>query len=167
MNAIDEFIEGPGGPMPRIGAVRAVECPHIAVDWVAGSRAGRSETVDLAPLIDSFKVYAPLRTDRRLFAGVHVSDDGNAVAWGDGSIDMAAASIERLAEESMTAGDFEAFLKRNRLTHQGAASALGRSRRQIEYYLSTGVIPRTIALACFGYEARRRARQSGPAAANK
>jgi hypothetical protein len=55
----------------------------------------------------------------------------------------------------MSADDFSAFLARNKLTHQGAASALGRSRRQIEYYLSKGVIPRIIALACFGYEARK------------
>ena len=34
-----------------------------------------------------------------------------------------------------------------------AAALLGRSQRQIEYYLKRGPIPRVVALACFGYEA--------------
>ena len=106
----------------------------------------------LLPLIDSFKFYEPLRRNQTLFSSAHVIEDGHAIAWGeDENIDMPATSIVRLAEEAMSADDFSAFLERNRLTHQGAASALGRSRRHIEYYLSTGAIPRIIALACFGY----------------
>jgi hypothetical protein len=156
MNAIDDRVMGSAAPMPRLGAVRAIDGGSVRVDWLAGARAGRADTVSLLPLLDSFKFYDPLRRDAALFASVHVIDDGNAIAWGDDDgIDMAATSIERLAEEAMTAGDFAAFLKRNKLTHQAAAAVLGRSRRQIEYYLKEGVIPRTIALACFGYEARR------------
>lgn len=156
MNAIDDRVMGSAAPMPRLGAVRAIDGGSVRVDWLAGARAGRSEAVSLLPLIDSFKFYDPLRRDAALFATVHAIEDGHAIAWGeDDCLDMAATSIERLAEEAMTADDFAAFLKRNKLTHQAAASVLGRSRRQIEYYLKEGVIPRTIALACFGYEARR------------
>jgi hypothetical protein len=87
----------------------------------------------------------------------HLIEDGNAIAWGDDdAIDMSATSIERLAEEAMTADDFAEFLVRNHLSHEGAASALGRSRRAIEYYLKIGLVPRIVALACFGYEARRK-----------
>lgn len=156
MNAGDDRGMGSAAPMPRLGTVRAIDAASVRVDWLAGARAGRSDAVSLLPLIDSFKFYDPLRRDAALFATVHVIDDGHAIAWGeDDGLDMAATSIERLAEEAMTADDFAAFLQRNKLTHQAAASVLGRSRRQIEYYLSTGAIPRTIALACFGYEARR------------
>ena len=157
MNAIDDRVMASAATMPLLGAVRAIDSGSVLVDWLAGARAGRTEAVSLLPLIDSFKFYDPLRRNAALFATVHVIDDGNAIAWGkDDRLDMAATSIERLAEEAMTADDFAAFLKRNKLTHQAAASVLGRSRRQIEYYLKEGVVPRTIALACFGYEARRK-----------
>ena len=156
MNEIDNIVTGSDGSMPRLGAVRAIDGSSVIVNWVEGARSGRADAISLLPLIDNFKFYDPLRRNTALFSTVHLIEDGNAIAWGkDDSIDMAATSIERLVEEAMTAEDFAAFLKRNRLTHQGAASALGRSRRQIEYYLSQGVIPRIIALACFGYEARR------------
>jgi hypothetical protein len=157
MSEIDAIFYGSDGPMPRLGGVRAIDGNSVLVNWVEGPRAGRTEAVNLLPLIDNFKVYEPLRRNDRLFSTVHLIADGNAIAWGnDESIDMAATSIERMAEETMSADDFAAFLERNRLTHQGAASALGRSRRQIEYYLSKGVIPRIIALACYGYEARKK-----------
>jgi hypothetical protein len=162
MNEIDDIVMASDGPMPRLGAVRAIDGSSVLVNWLEGARAGRSETVNLLPLIDGFKFYDTLRRNAALFSSAHLIEDGNAIAWGeDERIDMPATSIERLAAEAMTAEDFSAFLLRNRLTHQGAASALGRSRRQIEYYLSTGAIPRTIALACFGYEARRSKRKAG------
>lgn len=157
MNEIDNIVFGSDGPMPRLGGVHVIDGSSVRVNWVEGRRAGHTEAIDLSPLIDNFKFYDPLRRDQKLFATAHLIEDGNAIAWGDDSaIDMSATSIERLAEEVMTADDFAAFLERNCLTHQGAASALGRSRRQIEYYLSIGLIPRVIALACYGYEARRK-----------
>ena len=162
MNEIDDIVMASAEPMPRLGAVRAVDGNSVLVNWVEGARAGRTDTVDLLPLIDAFKFYEPLRRNQTLFSSAHVIEDGNAIAWGeDERIDMPATSIERLAAEAMTAEDFAAFLERNRLTHQGAASALGRSRRQIEYYLTTGAIPRIIALACFGYEARKSKQKVG------
>lgn len=157
MNEIDNIVFGSDGPMPRIGGLHVIDSGSVRINWVEGRRAGRTEAIDLSPLIDNFKFYEPLRRNKQLFATAHLIEGGNAIAWGDDdSIDMSATSIERLAEEAMTADDFAAFLERNELTHQGAASALGRSRRQIEYYLSIGLIPRVIALACFGYEARRK-----------
>src|SRR5262249_41552200 len=135
---------------------------RVAVTWLAGDRRGRKDTVDLSPLIDTHKFYAPLRRDPPLFATVRVIDDGYAIAWGDGSIDMSAASVERLAEETMTGTDFGFFLQRNGLTHHGAAAALGRSKRQIENYLQATALPRIVVLACIGYEARRLESGAGP-----
>src|SRR5205807_6828001 len=83
----------------------------------------------------------------------HIIDHGEAVAWGDDAVDMSADSIERLAEEAMTAEDFRAFLARNNLTQEAAAAILGRSRRRIAAYANEGGIPRIVALACRGYEA--------------
>jgi hypothetical protein len=148
---------GTGIEMPRIEIVEPGEDRHVIVTWAEGARRGRKEGVDLSPLIETHRFYRPLRENDALFQSVHLIDDGAAIAWGeDESLDMAATSVERLAEEAMTADEFTNFLKRNKLTHRAAAAALGRSRRQIEYYLTSGFIPRTVVLACYGYEARRK-----------
>ena len=86
-------------------------------------------------------------------------EDGYAIGWDVDDLEMSADLVEDVAAETMTPGDFAAFLKRNHLTQEAAAALLGRSRRQIGYYLTPGPVPRIVALACFGYEAlaRRRA----------
>ena len=65
---------------------------------------------------------------------------------------MAATTVERLAAERMGNADFRAFLSRHRLTLDGAAAALGLSRRQVAYYAKDKPVPRLVALACLGYE---------------
>jgi hypothetical protein len=144
---------------PAIESLRVVDGGHriVAVTWRAGRRRERADVVDLSPLIDTLKFYAPIRKNSEIFETVRVIDDGYAIAWGNGSIDMSAASVERLAEETMTGKDFCDFLRRHSLTHQAAAAVLGRSKRSIENYLQyETLLPRVMALACIGYEARAR-----------
>ncbi len=143
-----------GLPMARIAAVRVVGPSRIEITWAEGNRAGRRDSVDLAPLIGSYRIYKPLRDNPELFATVHIIDEGDAVAWNGVDLEMSAELIETLAEEEMTPEEFALFLRRNGLTQDAAAALLGRSRRQIGYYLSAGPVPRIVALACFGYEAR-------------
>lgn len=144
-------------PMPVIDSVRAAGDLRIEVRWKAGPRKGIAEFVDLSPLIGQFKLYKPLRHDRELFANVRLADGGRALQWADGTIDMAATSVERLAGEQMTGRDFREFLRRNRLTRKAAAAALGRSLRAIQLYVkSDEPVPRIVALACKGYEAGKR-----------
>jgi hypothetical protein len=155
MNATD--IIDTGRPLPRLASVRSIDGAHrlIRVAWAEGPRAGRTEPVDLSPLVDTHKFYAPLRGRSKLFDSVHLINAGNAIAWGDDdAIDMAASSIQRLAEETMTAADFRQFLARNRISQEAAAAYLGRSKRMLAYYLEQGVLPRLVTLACYGYEAR-------------
>ena len=148
-----EMIET-GRPMARLSDVRSIDAAQrrVQVSWAEGNRAGRTEVVDLSPLIDTHRFYAPLRDDAHLFDSVHLLDGGEAIAWGDDAIDMAANSVERLAAETMSADDFRAFLKRNGLTQESAAKILGRSRRSVAAYANQGGIPRVVALACRGYE---------------
>jgi len=144
-----------GIPMPLIASVRPVDAGNrlVEVTWAGGNRRGRTDVVDLSPLIDTHRFYRPLRKDTALFDTIHVVDNGEAVGWADDAIDMSADSIERLAEEMMTAEDFRSFLGRNNLTQERAAVILGRSRRRIASYANEGGIPRIVALACRGYEA--------------
>jgi len=143
-----------GLPMARIAAIRVVGPSRLEITWAEGNRAGRRDSVGLAPLIGSYRIYKPLRDNPELFATAHLIDDGDAVAWNAADLDMSAELIETLAEEEMTPEEFALFLKRNGLTQEAGAALLGRSRRQIGYYLSTGPVPRVVALACFGYEVR-------------
>jgi len=108
-------------------------------------------------MINFLKHYRPLREDVGLFKTLHLIEDGRMLAWGVGdAIDMAADSVEALAEETMTGDDFREFLDHYDFTHQEIAAQLGRSRRQIENYLrGDELIPRIVVLACFGLIARR------------
>jgi hypothetical protein len=154
----DEIIQV-GKPLPRLASVRCVDGNQrlIGIRWATGPRAGRTEIVDLSPLIDSHKFYAPLREGATTFATVHLVNDGAAIAWGDDDeIDMSASSVQRLAEETMTADDLRDFLVRNKLTQEAAAACLGRSKRALAGYLEQGLVPRIVALACLGLEVRWR-----------
>jgi hypothetical protein len=145
-----------GVPAPRISQIWVVGKCRLGVSWAEGYREGRTEEVDLSSAIGSYTYYRPLRNDHELFKTAHLVNDGYAVAWGNDSLDMSAETIENIAQESRSPQDFADFLIRNNLTQAAAASILGRSRRQIGYYLSPGPVPRVIALACHGYEALKR-----------
>lgn len=137
-----------GDPMPVIGRATAHGDTSIAVTWAGGEREGQIDLIDLAPVLFTFKLYQPLRDNPRAFNDVHVSDDGSALEWGGGEIDMPATTIERLAEEQMTPADFKGFLKRNKLSYDAASAQLGISRRLVAYYATNRQVPRYIALAC-------------------
>ncbi len=144
-------------PMPKIARVEVVDHLVIRIAWSAGIRANRMDIVDLSPMINTLKHYRPLRDNKALFRTVHLIEDGRILAWGDDDeIDMAADSIEELAEESMTPDDFRDFLRISNLTQGEAAALLDRSRRQIANYLSgSEPIPRGFVLSCFGFMARK------------
>ena len=145
------------GSMPKLASVRPAGKLSIIVTWSQGPRARRAETVDLSPLIHSFKFYRRLRKDHAFFETVHLIENGEAIAWGENDeIDMAATSIERLAEEALTSDEFRQFLDQEDLTQEAAAAMLGCSRRQIAHYLAGDKpIPRVFALACRALAIRR------------
>lgn len=139
--------------MPLLASVKAGPDHSVAVTWKFGDRKGRVETIDLEPAIFAYRSYRPLRNSQGLFGTVHPIDEGNAIGWGDGEIDMAATAVERLAAESMTDAEFKAWLSANNLSYASAGAALGLSRRMVIYDAKDKAIPRYIALACRGYEA--------------
>ena len=151
MSAKTEIIDT-GLSMARIGKVRAMDGLQVEIVWAEGNRADRTEVIDLSPVVATYKVFRPLRNDPELFSSVRLIEDGDAIAWDGPDLEMSAEHIETLADTIMTPADFAAFMKRNGLTQEAAAAVLGRSRRQIAYYLSTGPVPRVVALACYGYE---------------
>ena len=145
-----------GVPFPRIGRIEVRPNQTLRVTWIEGGRANTTDDVSLAPVINSFKIYRPLRGNEALFSSAKLVEGGDVVAWDGDDLEMTAGTIEELAQQTMTPADFAAFLQRHDLTQGQAAALLGRSRRQIGYYLSTGPIPRIVSLACRGYEADKK-----------
>ena len=143
-------------PMPYVDAVAPRDAYEVVVSWRAGRREGKNDLVDLAPVILSYKAYRALRDDRELFKRVRVSGDGAAIGWGEtDELDIAATTLERLAEESMSPSEFRAWLDRHGLTYDAASAQLGISRRLVAYYASHRPVPRYIALACRYFDERR------------
>jgi hypothetical protein len=70
----------------------------IEVTWAQTTRGGRTDVLDLTPLIGSYKVYCPLRDNADLFATAHLIEDGEVVSWDDPDLEMTAELIETLAE---------------------------------------------------------------------
>ena len=147
-------------PFRGLMAVRATGGVTIETVFAGGNR----HTVDLESWIGTVRALQPLR-DPALFATARVAYGGAGVAWGevvgedgDGPIDMDGEQLWRLAGEQtgqlMPAAEFRAWLARHRLSPAEAAEVLGLSRRAVAGY-ETGVqaIPRTVMLACRGWDA--------------
>jgi hypothetical protein len=144
-----------GAPAPRIAAVGPGAGLSVSITW----ENGRTDIVDLSPLILGHKAFKPLRNDPALFAQVAVEEYGCAIRWSD-TLDMANYTLQRLADQQriMTTAEFNAWRERNRLTLDVAAAVLGISRRVVAA-MSSGERPMdlTTTLACRGYEAAGRA----------
>jgi hypothetical protein len=134
--------------LPRITRVAAGDqlyTLHIAWDH------GGESLVDVSGLINTFRVYTPLRHAPDMFRQVQVGEYGTDVVWTH-EVDMSADTLWRLAQEqsgaTMSAEAFHAWRQRHHYTLNDAAEALGLSRRTVAYYdHGDKPIPRTVALA--------------------
>jgi len=117
---------------------------------------GQTFTVDTAPLIRRSPVLAPLR-DAAVFASAALGEFGGCIRFGDNdTLELAADNLRARAIEQQGGYSHEYlfdWIARNALTQHQAAAALGLSRRMLGYYLSGATpLPRTVALACIGWE---------------
>jgi Protein of unknown function (DUF2442) len=140
--------------LPRIAEVAPGKRPSLSlrIQWDNGDRT----IVDVSGLIESFRVYAPLRKSLDLFRRVRVGEHGTDIVWSD-EIDIAADTLWRLAQEqsgaTMTADAFRSWRHRKAYTLDDAAKALGISRRMVAYYdQGDKPIPRVVALAARALE---------------
>ena len=139
--------------LPRILEVATGRQPFTL--RIRRDRGGES-VVDLSGPIGSFRLYEPLRRSPELFAGVRLGEYGTDIVWTD-EIDMSADMLWRLAQEqagrTMSPDAFRHWRERRALTLDGAANALGLSRRMVAYYeQGDRPIPRVVALATRGLE---------------
>lgn len=148
-------------PAHRIKTAHALRAFVLHVEWANG---GASE-IDLAATIKAVKFFAPL-ADTRFFMRARAGEWGWDVIWPN-DIDMAADRLMLLAmEQSGKAANarFREWLAAHHLTLTQAARAIGVTSRTISQY-SSGArpVPRTITLACKGWETEQGASKRGRA----
>ena len=126
---------------------------------------GQNFEVDLGEWIDSTKSLDALK-DLALFAQAKVGFAGRTVDWIEDELDLAADNLRNLAVEQSDSIGHEriwTWLHETGLTLEQAAEALGISRRMLIYYRNgEKPIPRSIWLACLGWEAVRPTGRSLP-----
>jgi DNA-binding transcriptional regulator YiaG len=138
----------PKKTLPRIVSVRADKKPlTLRIRWDKGEES----LVDVSGMIESFRVFEPLRDSPELFRKVRVGEYGTDIVWTD-EMDMAADTLWRLAQEqsgaTLSPDAFKHWRERKAYTLDAAAAALGVSRRMIAYYeQGKKPIPRVVALA--------------------
>lgn len=135
----------------RIAAVHSFGDYSLCIRWVSGV----TYTVDLKKPVFGLKGLRPLR-DVKAFARVEMGEGGHSVCWA-GDLDMGADRLWELSLEQNGRADTAEFLRwrwRHGLSLSAAADALGLSRRMVAYYSGAEhEVPRTVLLACKGWEA--------------
>jgi uncharacterized protein DUF2442 len=115
--------------------------------------------VDLREPVFRLRGMRSLR-DTATFARAVVGEDGHSVVW-PGEIDMGASRLLEMGLEQNGRADAVEFIRwrwKHGLSLSAAAEALGLSRRQVAYYVSgEHEVPRTVLLACKGWETEQKA----------
>ena len=139
-------------PQFTITALRVL--PHCSLELTFAD--GATLGVDLRPIIRKHRTLARLK-DAGVFAQARIGEWGGSVVWvQDDDLELAADNLRARAIEQAGGYSHETILNwmaRNRLTLDNAAQELGLSRRMLAYYRSgEKPVPRTVGLACLGWE---------------
>jgi len=117
---------------------------------------GKKFTVNLADTIRAYPSLSAL-SDPTVFARARIDERGGYVIWIEDDLELAADNLRNIAvEQSGSIGNERIlnWMDKNQLTQERAALAIGVSRRMLNYYLSGAKsIPKTVWLACLGWEA--------------
>ena len=148
----------------QLAAVKALTPYNLRLTYADGEVL----TANLQPWIASTKALYPLK-NADLFVKVKRGSGGRSVDWTDGAsieLDLGADNLRNLAIEQAGGIGHERiwnWLHETGLTLEQAALALGISRRMLIYYRDgEKSIPRSVWLACLGWEAVRPVGQSLP-----
>lgn len=138
----------------KLTAVEALEDYRVRLVW----DNKKVTDVDLREPVFSLKSLEPLR-NIDFFKTVRLDEWGWSIVWSD-AIDMGVDSLWRRAQEQagfyIPKEQFHDWRKRNRLSLDKAAEALGLSRRTIAYYEKGELpVPKVVGLACKGWEVQQ------------
>lgn len=136
-------------------AVKALADGVLALTYADGEQL----QVDVKPIIAKHPTLRELGKPA-VFKRAKLGDWGGSVTWGTDDLELAADNLRARAIEQAGGYSHEVILNwmaRHGMTLDSAAEALGLSRRMLAYYRSgEKPVPRTVALACLGWEAEQR-----------
>lgn len=135
-----------------LAGVQAVPPASLLLHYADGAQF----EVNLVDIIKRNRTLDRLK-DPMVFRSASVGDHGASVIWAnDEGLELAADNLRARAVEQAGHASHEFiwnWMARNDLTLDKAALALGVSRRMLAYYRSgLKPVPRTVALACLGWE---------------
>lgn len=137
---------------PTLIAVKALRPFRLLTSW----DNGETLEVDVEPVLRKVPALEKL-LDPKLFEIAHLAEFGQGVEWFDA--ELGADNVYAWANEQagkVSHQMFDSWMRRNGLSLNTAAEALGISRRMVSYYRTAQKsIPRAIWLACLGWEATR------------
>jgi DNA-binding XRE family transcriptional regulator len=141
---------------PNIVAVEPVRGCLLRVRW----RDHGEDAVDLSELIAARRALATLKKPK-IFAKARPGEHGWTVRWGV-DLELDSDHLYRLAryqaKDSLRPEAFRNWRAKHGLSQAKAADALGVSDRMVKYYEDgSHMIPKTVMLACRGYDALRSA----------
>jgi DNA-binding XRE family transcriptional regulator len=140
----------------RLESVRPLDGMRLEAHYAGGQIV----EVDLAETAGRLAIFAPLN-DHAVFERAAVTDWGHSVAWSEDAAIDADRLMEMALEQSgrIDTLAFRRWQDRYGLSLTEAAKAIGLSRRTVSQY-RTGArrVPRTVTLACKGWEAERAGR---------
>lgn len=134
-------------------AAKASGAARLELRWSNDQEA----TLDLAKVLED-DAYAALRHGD-VFEAVQLGDWGQSLVWPDG-IEIGADSLWLDCLSAWGREDTRAFLEwrlRNGFSAAAAAEALGISRPSVVKYSTGATVPRSIQLACKGWDALKAA----------
>jgi hypothetical protein len=136
-----------------LSSVKTTPAASLLLRYADGERV----EVSLVDTIMKHPSLARLK-DPEVFGSAKVGEHGASVIWAnDDDLELAADNLRARAIEQAGGVSHEFvwnWMARNDLTLDTAAQALGVSRRMLAYYRSGAKpVPRTVALACLGWEA--------------
>lgn len=144
---------------PKLTQVTALIPYRLRTFW----NTGEILDVDVGDLLHTIPALAPILAPS-VFKRVHIAEWGGAIEWFDeefGADNIYARAKEQAGEPSHEMFDY--WIKHNNLSLTTTAQALGISRRMVSYYRTAHkAIPRSIWLACLGWEATKPAPNTLP-----
>ncbi len=137
---------------PSIKRLRPEAENVLIVTW----KSGAESVVDIRTLLEAYAIYAPLRRDEQVFRAVSVGEWGWCAHW-NADMEIAADTLWRLSLEQ-GADWLREWRKGRGMTQAEAAAGLGVSPRMWRYYeAGMHLLPKTVRLACVGYDSQSRA----------
>lgn len=137
---------------PKLQSVEALATYRLRITWSTGEVLDLDVEERLRKHPSLTAILAP-----EVFANAHIGEWGNSIEWLDeefGADNVYAWAKEQAGEVSHQM--FDEWMRRHGLSLTTAAEALGISRRMVSYYRTAQkAIPRSIWLACLGWEAIR------------